>query len=120
MSASREGGDVSFSTDGGGSEEVIAFPFPFTPVGTPRGGEGPTRHPPQFLSLLEVRKEDGAPRPLQWKLEQPLLVEEWQFSPLLTGVFEWASIAATRTWSLAVDTLAFSARLVGILKTEEG
>ena len=70
MSTFREGGDTSFSTYEGGSKEATAFPFPFASVGTLPGGRM-TRHPPQFLSILEIGREDDAPWLLQWKLEQP-------------------------------------------------
>ena len=114
MRTSSEGRDADFSTDGGGSDEATTFPFPFTLIGTPREGRRPA-------TLHELRREDNAPRSMQWKLKRPWgskrppLVRELQLSPMPTAFFEWMPISVTRTWCLALDTLAFSVRLAEIL-----
>ena len=59
MSTSREGGDVSFPTDGGGSEEAT-FLFPFVPVGTfGRKGGGGGCQLATFNYLYPFPREDG-------------------------------------------------------------
>ena len=58
MSSSRERGDDGFSTNGGGFEEDIVFPFPFALVRTPWGGGGHDSRPSR---LDGGRRSSGGP-----------------------------------------------------------